>query len=214
MYAAKLLNKSKRTIERYLQQYYAMGIQFIIHKNKGKSSANKIPDSLKQKVQHLIKIKYFDLNLAHLKEKLAENEDIQVKRETLRKWAHQIHHVKRAKKRRVKVRKRRDRMDSAGLMLQMDGSPHQWFGHEKSCLKVLKAVIEEKGVFKTLYVDRAGIFGGPKRCNFSQVQRACSELCIPIGTNAYSIMKSMPILLAGNYLFLRSPSQANYPWLN
>ncbi len=48
--------------------------------------------------------------------------------------AHQIHHVKRAKKRRTKVRKRRDRMDCAGLMLQMDGSSHQWFGHEKSCL--------------------------------------------------------------------------------
>jgi transposase len=29
-------------------------------------------------------------------------------------------------------------------------------------------------------VDRAGIFGGPKRCNFSQVQRACSELGIEI----------------------------------
>jgi len=29
-------------------------------------------------------------------------------------------------------------------------------------------------------VDRAGIFGGPKRCHFSQVQRACSELGIEI----------------------------------
>ena len=31
-----------------------------------------------------------------------------------------------------------------------------------------------------MYVDRAGIFGGPKRCNFSQVQRACEELGIEI----------------------------------
>ena len=31
-----------------------------------------------------------------------------------------------------------------------------------------------------MYVDRAGIFGGPKRCNFSQMQRACEELGIEI----------------------------------
>jgi len=47
-------------------------------------------------------------------------------------------------------------------------------------LKVLRDVIARKGIFKTLYVDKAGIFGGPKRCNFSQVQHACSELGIQI----------------------------------
>ncbi len=48
------------------------------------------------------------------------------------------------------------------------------------CLKVLKDLIEKKGIFKILYVDRAGIFGGPKRCNFRKVQRACHELGIEI----------------------------------
>src|SRR6185437_14727844 len=203
--AAKLLNKSRRTIERYLQHYYALGIQFIVHKNSGKYPVNKIAEAVKYSVQNLIKEKYFDLNLTHLRDVLKEKENIEVKRETLRNWAHEIHHVKRAKKRRAKARKRRDRMDCQGLLLQMDGSPHHWFGNEKSCLiaiiddatsevyaeffksettlgclKVLKDVIEKKGIFKTLYVDRAGIFGGPKRCHFSQVQRACNELGIQI----------------------------------
>jgi len=136
---------------------------------------------------------------------LKANENIVVKRETLRFWAHDIHHVKRAKRRRVKARKRRERLKSPGLLLQMDGSPHRWFGDQTSCLiaiiddatseihaeffkskttadclKVLRNYIEKKGLFKVLYVDRAGIFGGPKRCNFSQVQRACNELGIEI----------------------------------
>jgi len=55
-------------------------------------------------VQALIKDKYFDLNLLHLAEQLAENENIVVKRETLRGWAHEIHHVKRAKRSRSNVR--------------------------------------------------------------------------------------------------------------
>ena len=65
---------------------------------------------------------------------LQANEHIEVKRETLRKWAHDIHHVKRAKRRRGRVHKRRERMESVGLMLQMDGSTHRWFGTQKTCL--------------------------------------------------------------------------------
>lgn len=203
--AAKLLNKTRRTIERYLQQYHKIGIQFAIHQNTGKTPINKISIALKQQVQALIKEKYFDVNLQHLAELLKKNENIIVKRETLRSWAHDIHHVKRAKRRRIKVRKKRERMESPGLLLQMDGSPHLWFGDKKSCLiaiiddatseihaeffdsettvgclKVMRDYIHKKGLFKALYVDRAGIFGGPKRCNFSQMQRACEELGIEI----------------------------------
>ena len=203
--AAKLLNKSRRTIERYLKRYRSVGIQFIVHKNKGRSPVNKSSEEVKRTVQALIKDKYFDVNLTHLKELLEQNDHIVVKRETLRTWAHEIHHVKRAKRRRSKIRKRRERMESPGLLLQMDGSPHRWFGDKQSCLiaiiddatseihaeffesettlgclKVLRDFVAKKGIFKVLYVDKAGIFGGPKRCHFSQVQRACGELGIEI----------------------------------
>lgn len=203
--AAKLLCKSRRTIERYIKSYQQVGLQFAVHGNRGKSPPNKTPTSIKKAVQALIKEKYFDLNLLHLAEKLETEEHISVKRETLRSWAHDIHHVKRAKRRRGKARKRRERMVAPGLMMQMDGSPHRWFGDKKhcliamiddatsevhaeffpsettvGCLKVMRDCIEAKGLFKTLYVDRAGIFGGPKRCNFSQMQRACEELGIEI----------------------------------
>ncbi len=203
--ATKLLSKSRRTIERYVKRYQQVGIQFAVHGNRGKSPPNKIATSVKKAVQALIKDKYFDLNLLHLAEKLETDEHIIVKRETLRGWAHDIHHVKRAKRRRGTARKRRERMEAPGLMMQMDGSPHRWFGNKKhcliamiddatsevyaeffpsettvGCLKVMRDCIEMKGLFKTLYVDRAGIFGGPKRCNFSQMQRACEELGIEI----------------------------------
>lgn len=203
--ASKLLNRSRRTIERYLSRYQELGIQFVIHGNIGRRPVNKTPNTIKIKVQTLIKEKYYDVNLQHLAELLAINEDIHIKRETLRTWAHEIHHVKRAKRRRSVVRKKRERMESAGLLLQMDGSTHCWFGDNKSCLiaiiddatseihaeffesettqgclKVMRDYIEKKGLFKVLYVDKAGIFAGPKRCNFSQMHRACQELGIEI----------------------------------
>lgn len=207
--AAKLLDRSKRTIERYLNRYlnryHKIGIQFVVHGNVGKSPHNKIDDQLKRKVQKLIKDKYFDVNLQHLTELLSSQENINIKRETLRTWAHEIHHVKRAKKRRPKARKKRERMAPPGLLMQMDGSHHQWFGDAKSCLiaiiddatsdlyaeffpsettqgclKILRDFINKNGLFKVLYVDKAGIFGGPKRCDFSQVKRACGEIGIEI----------------------------------
>ena len=203
--AAKLLRKSTRTIERYLSGYCEEGILFAKHKNTGHSPTNKTSSKLKRCIQKLIKKKYYDFNLTHLQEQLAKAEGINIKRETLRKIAHEIHHVKRAKRRRGIVRRRRERMASPGLLLQLDGSPHQWFGNNKTCLmaivddanseihaeffesettvacmKILKDVIAKRGIFKTLYVDRAGIYGGAKRCNFSQVQRACEELGIEI----------------------------------
>lgn len=203
--AAKLLNKSTRTVERYLQRYRKMGLQFIVHGNTGNEPVNKIANALKSQVQALIREKYYDLNLLHLGEMLSANENLSVKCETLRKWAHEIHHVKRSKRRRGRAHKRRERMTAPGLMLQMDGSPHRWFGDKKSCLiaivddatselyaeffpsetticclKLMRSVIEKHGLFKTLSVDRAGIFGGPKRCNFSQMERACEALGIEI----------------------------------
>jgi hypothetical protein len=35
-------------------------------------------------------------------------------------------------RRRTKASKRRERMESPGLLLQMNGSPHRWFGDKKS----------------------------------------------------------------------------------
>ncbi len=63
----KILNKSRRTIQRYLKGYRKLGVSFILHKNINSKPKNKISDKIKLKVQKLIKNKYFDLNLAHLK---------------------------------------------------------------------------------------------------------------------------------------------------
>jgi len=204
---AKLaLSVSQRTVERYLELYKTKGLAFVFHGNTGRAPINKTDIALTLKATALIKEKYFDFNLTHALEKLSTQESIAINRETFRKACHEIGMVKRAQKRRSKVRKARDRISQAGVMLQMDGSPHRWFGNSESCLigaiddatsevcgaeffesettvgcmKVLKCIIEKKGLFSILYTDRAGIFGGPKRVKFSQVKRALGELGIRI----------------------------------
>ncbi len=204
--AQQVLNVSERTLRRYLKLYVNNGVQSIKHGNCNKKAHNRHSEELKKQVQDLIRDKYFDFNMTHALERLEANEGIKINRETLRRWCHEIEMVKRAKRRRAKVRKRRQRMLQTGLMLQMDGSTHHWFGGKESCLigaiddadntvpyaeffpaedtiscmTVLQKIVEMRGIFQILYVDRAGIFAGPKRANFSQVKRALKELGIHI----------------------------------
>ncbi len=205
--AQKVLNVSERTLRRYLSDYHETGPLSIKHGNCNKVPVNQTDVNLKKRVQGLVQEVYFDFNLTHLGEKLKSEHGIEVKREVLRLWCHEIKMVKRTKRKRSsKVRKRRDRMAQSGLMLQMDGSPHHWFGGRPSCLiatiddadndvaygeffasedtiscmVVLQKIIEKRGIFEILYVDKAGIFAGPKRSDFSQVKRACGELGIHI----------------------------------
>lgn len=204
--AANILNVSERTIERYEAGFKSKGVQFFIHKNTHRSPINKTNPEILLRAKTLLKEKYFDFNMTHCLEKLSAVEKININRETFRKECHSLNMVKRRHHRRGKARRLRQRTPQAGLFLQMDGSHHPWFNNEESCLigavddatstnyyseffegettigcmKVLKEIIQKKGLFKILYVDRAGLFAGPKRAEFAQVKRALLELNIQI----------------------------------
>lgn len=199
--AALLLNKSERSLARYLKDFKERGIKFIHHKNTNQKPKNKIPEEIKKHVQALVKETYFDFNVSHLKEKLVSDHNISINYETLRKWCHDIGYIKKARKRRSNPRYHRVRMSQEGLLVQLDGSHHRWFGDRKLCLMALiddatsevyarfyegettwacmdflTKHIEKKGVPVSFYTDRAGLFGGIKRNHFSQVERALGEV--------------------------------------
>lgn len=197
----QILDISERTLRRYVRAYKTKGVLFLKHGNYKRAPINKTSTQLKLNVQHLTKTKYFDFNISHLSEKIYEEIGIKIKYETLRKWCHEINIVKRSKKRRSRPRYYRPRMSQAGLLIQMDGSHHYWFGGRFlcllaaiddatnevyarfyegetsiACMDFLKRFIKRKGKFTALYTDRAGVYGGTKRTNFSQVERALGEL--------------------------------------
>ena len=200
--AEQLLNVSERTLRRYLSEYRKVGLSFVRHGNRGRAPINRTSMDLKRRAQDLMKGTYFDFNMEHAREKIREETGVDIKRETFRSWCHEIGMVKKAKKRRSRPRYKRERMPQPGLLLQMDGSTHRWFDERETCLiavvddatseviaaeffegettlgclKVLSDVVAGHGVFRGLYVDHAGVYGGQKRQGFSQVKRAVEEL--------------------------------------
>lgn len=194
----QLLDKSESTLFRYLRQYRAVGASFVEHKNCNRIPKNKINSELETKIILLCKEKYFDFNRSHAREELAKNENIIIPKDTFNRLCQRNELLKKHVRRKKKIaRHRRDRMKQRGLMLQMDGSPHRWFGHKKTCLiiciddatgdilhgefsptettfacmNVTKEVLKKYGVFQILYTDRAGIFGKDPVNNFGAVKR-------------------------------------------
>lgn len=136
--ASKLLKISCRQTRRLLKAYRRKGAKSLISKKRGKPSNNKICEKIKQNVISITKEKYIDFGPTFLKEKLLENHNISVSKETLRKWliAENIWIAKGRKK--ARIHQMRERRSCFGELIQIDGSPHDWFEGrgEKCCLLV------------------------------------------------------------------------------
>ena len=152
----------------------------------------------------LLKGKYYDFNLTHFKEMIEVHEGISAGKNIIHRIARNNNLVKRPKrKQRKKSYKPRPRMPQEGMLIQFDGSDHEWFGGFKSdliggiddatgkvvgaeffigetslhCMKVMKDIIESNGVPHAFYLDKAGAFGKDDRNQTStQIGRALNEL--------------------------------------
>ena len=112
------------------QRVNADGFTAVTHKNRKRPPANRTDAELKVKVLKLVQERYYDFNMLHCLEVLKSRHQIEVGRETFRKWCHENQLVKRKKRRRSKPRHYRSRMPAEGHLLQMDGSPHVFNGKE------------------------------------------------------------------------------------
>jgi transposase len=136
--AGKLLKVSCRQIRRLLKAYRRQGAKCLASRKRGKPSNNRMREGVKQNILAIIKEKYIDFKPTFLGEKLLENHGITVSKETLRQLmiSENIWITKRRKK--ARIHQMRERRSCFGELIQIDGSPHDWFEgrSEKCCLLV------------------------------------------------------------------------------
>jgi len=178
------------------------GILGLEHGLIGRAPVNRGSQSLKERVLKLLQGKYSGFNLRHFHEHLVSVEKVSGMSYPSIKRLARAAGLGRVKRRRGKVRKRRQRFSQAGYMLQMDGSPHFWWKGQQRCLiagiddatsevpygeffptetlegymRVLRRIIELKGIPRIVYVDRASWLGGLSDEEKSQFHRMCEEL--------------------------------------
>ena len=212
--AAEILGMTPRNMRRYRNRLEKGGYDGLLDRRTQRPSPKRVPMATAEKVLQLYREQYFDFNVRHFHEKLGEEHGITLSYSWVKKALQEAGLVARASK-RGRHHKRRPRRPLPGMMLHIDGSTHAWLGtdHERfdlvtvmddatseiyyarfveeenteSIMAALRSVVEGKGVFCSLYSDRAGHFvftptgaTRPDRSVRTQVGRALEQLGIEL----------------------------------
>jgi transposase len=184
--AAEALGLSQRQLRRLKKTFRREGAAGLVHGNQGRRPVNAVTDEVRAEVVTLAQNKYVGFNQQHLTEKLAEDEGLLLSRSTVRRIVTDVGLPTARPRRAPKHRGRRERLPQEGMLLQADGSRHQWLGDEGPWLTLiggiddatgtvpyalfreqedaagymawLQQVVLRKGVPLTLYIDRHSIF--------------------------------------------------------
>ncbi len=124
--AAKLAGLTSRQIRNKIKSYAKEGASGIVHKNRGKVSPKRIPMAIRGEIVNLLSDKNFeDWGPTMIMEQLLKN-DIKISRETTRQTMISEGFWQPKRDRVSKHRKRRDRREYVGELVQFDGSDHAW----------------------------------------------------------------------------------------
>jgi transposase len=184
--AGELMGLSVRQVRRLVAGYRREGVVAIAHGNRGRRPPHAVGEAVRERVVALAAGRYDGANHTHLTELLAEREGLILSRSTVRRVLLSAG-IKTPRRRRApKHRRRRERYPQEGMMLQVDGSRHQWLQGRGpwltliggiddatgtvpyACFReqedsygymlLLQGVIQGKGIPLTVYSDRHSIF--------------------------------------------------------
>lgn len=210
--AAELLGISDRQIRNLLRLLSKHGPKGLISKKRGNASNRQYESSKKEEILKLITSKYENFGPTLAIEKLLENYQIKVSRETIRKWMIE-RHLWIPKTKKKKIHSLRQRKEYFGEMLQGDGSHHDWFENGSPCVliyfiddatgaitsarfeqeetlagyvKILREQLESQGIPWSIYTDKFSVFESTrKKEGLTQFRRMLKALDIKwIGANS------------------------------
>lgn len=143
--AADLLGLSTRQVRRLRRAYRRHGPKALVHGNRGRPSPRRLADAIRARIVRLAQTTYAGINHKHLSELLAERESLIISHPT-------IHRILRAaglrsprRRRPPRHRRRRERMPQPGLLVQLDGSDHDWLEQRGPRLTLLAVIDDATG---------------------------------------------------------------------
>lgn len=143
--AAALMGLSVRQSFRLRAAFLREGPAALVHGNRGRRSTRRTDEALRGRVVELARGRYDGANDCHLAELLAEREGITLSRVTLRRILRAAGIATPRHRRPARHRSRRERMPQEGLLLQLDGSRHDWLEGRGPWLTLVGAVDDATG---------------------------------------------------------------------
>ncbi|MCA1843740.1 MAG: ISNCY family transposase [Actinobacteria bacterium] len=160
--AAAYLHLSARQVRRLVDAFRGQGPAALVHGNRGRTPVNLTAEATRRRIVELAQTTYTGFNPVHLAEALAEDEAIEVSARTVRRILAFAGIGLPRTRRPPRHRSRRERMPRAGMLLQTDGSPHDWLEGRGPRLTLIAGVDDATseisgGTFR-LAEDAAGYF--------------------------------------------------------
>jgi transposase len=193
--AAEALGVSERHIYRIVHRYIDEGDRGVIHRLRGQPNSNRsYPEDVRMRAVRLFREQYADYHPTLLSEVLLDEHRIDVSRQTLTRWLKAAGDWAGVRKNRPHRRKR-ERREAIGDLIQFDGSHHDWFeGRGPECcllvaiddasgrlflrfaesentrdvLLTLRGYIERYGVPREMYTDYGAVYKVPPSGQRSQ----------------------------------------------
>ena len=125
--AAKRLDITTRQVRRLSKRYRAVGMDGLISKKRGSASNRRLDDTIRTTTINLIGTHYRDFGPTLACEKLVELHDLQVSIETTRQLMIGAGYWHPKKGGTICAHPMRERRARFGELIQIDGSPHDWF---------------------------------------------------------------------------------------
>lgn len=149
--AAEILKVTERHVRRMLKAYRQSGAEGLVSKRRGKPSNNRLKGEVKHQAIDLINRKYPDFGPTLAQEKLMEQEGLKLSRETVRQLMIKEGLWKAKKAKKMVVHQMRERRACYGELVQLDGSPHQWFEKRGEMCNLLVYIDDATGRLMELY---------------------------------------------------------------
>jgi len=135
---ARQLGLTTRQVRRLQRKHEQEGAAGFASKRRGQPSNNKLSSALKEEVVKLIKTNYPDFGPTFANEKLTEKHELKLSVESTRQIMIKEGIWKGKRRKVIVVHPQRARRSCLGELVQIDGSPHDWFEGraDKCCLLV------------------------------------------------------------------------------
>lgn len=143
--AAGTLGLSERQVWRLRAAFERDGPAGLVHGNRDRPSGRRLPADLRARIVELRRTTYGAVNDTHFAELLAEREGIVVSRPTVRRTLRAAGIASPRRHRPPRHRSRRERMAAEGLLLQLDGSRHDWLEGRGPWLTLVGAIDDATG---------------------------------------------------------------------
>ena len=125
--AAERLGLSVRQVKRLKRSYLAQGTAGLLSRRRGQPSNHRLRPAVIERATTLIGTHYADFGPTLAAEKLAERHDIALSEETVRQLMIAAGFWQPRRGARVRQHPLRERRARRGELIQIDGSPHDWF---------------------------------------------------------------------------------------